>query len=79
MQRRRKTTKEERVCSICSQHFAKAEHLDRHFRSHTKERPFRCQFCAKSFARQYVDNGTECALFPPLEDPSLISSSGILF
>ncbi|KAI8669821.1 hypothetical protein NCS56_00785300 [Fusarium sp. Ph1] len=52
MQRRRKTTKEERVCSICSQHFAKAEHLHRHFRSHTKEKPFTCPVCEKKFTRQ---------------------------
>ncbi|KAF4334064.1 cytochrome p450 oxidoreductase [Fusarium beomiforme] len=52
MQRRRKTTKEERVCSICSQHFAKAEHLHRHFRSHTKEKPFTCLVCDKKFTRQ---------------------------
>lgn len=54
MQRRRKTTKEERVCSICSQAFSKVEHLDRHVRSHTKEKPYRCQVCHKKFVRQYV-------------------------
>ncbi|KAF5610573.1 early growth response [Fusarium tjaetaba] len=52
MQRRRKTTKEERVCSICSQRFAKAEHLHRHVRSHTKEKPFTCPVCDKRFTRQ---------------------------
>ncbi|KAB8264803.1 hypothetical protein BDV32DRAFT_75580 [Aspergillus pseudonomiae] len=50
--RRRKTSQEERICSICSQSFKKAEHLARHFRSHTKERPFTCQSCGKVYVRQ---------------------------
>ncbi|KAK5800143.1 hypothetical protein VI817_002355 [Penicillium citrinum] len=32
--------------------FKKAEHLDRHIRSHTKERPFTCDVCGKLYARQ---------------------------
>ena len=52
--RRPKTSKEERVCSICSQVFKKAEHLARHFRSHTKEKPFKCPVCGRVYAREYV-------------------------
>ncbi|PVH69710.1 hypothetical protein DL98DRAFT_438461 [Cadophora sp. DSE1049] len=52
MRRRRKSSKEERICPICSLSFNKAEHLERHLRSHTKEKPFRCQVCDKVFARQ---------------------------
>ncbi|KAJ5365232.1 hypothetical protein N7517_008118 [Penicillium concentricum] len=51
-QRRRKTSKEERICPVCAQAFKKAEHLARHLRSHTKERPFNCPVCHKAFARQ---------------------------
>ncbi|KAJ5135977.1 hypothetical protein N7448_004531 [Penicillium atrosanguineum] len=50
--RRRKTSKEERVCPVCAQDFKKAEHLARHLRSHTKEKPFNCPVCNKAFARQ---------------------------
>ncbi|CEO59752.1 hypothetical protein PMG11_04416 [Penicillium brasilianum] len=50
--RRRKTSKEERICPVCTQAFKKAEHLARHMRSHTKEKPFNCPVCNKAFARQ---------------------------
>ncbi|PLB49967.1 hypothetical protein P170DRAFT_508237 [Aspergillus steynii IBT 23096] len=51
-QRRPKTSQDERQCSICSQTFKKAEHLARHIRSHTKERPFTCDVCGKFYVRQ---------------------------
>ncbi|KAL5366582.1 hypothetical protein BJX96DRAFT_182785 [Aspergillus floccosus] len=51
-QRRPKTSQDERICSICSQAFKQAEHLARHIRSHTKERPFTCDVCGKFYARQ---------------------------
>jgi hypothetical protein len=44
--------KRQRTCQQCGQSFSKAEHLDRHVRSHTKERPFACTLCAKSYGRQ---------------------------
>lgn len=39
-------------CSICSQVFARAEHLTRHERSHRKERPFSCAHCNATFTRK---------------------------
>ncbi|UNI22990.1 hypothetical protein JDV02_008832 [Purpureocillium takamizusanense] len=52
MQRRRKTTRDERICKICSRAFNKAEHLARHIRSHTKEKPYQCKVCKKVYTRQ---------------------------
>ncbi|KAJ0425509.1 fungal-specific transcription factor domain-containing protein [Aspergillus carlsbadensis] len=38
-------------CSICSITFRRPEHLKRHFRSHTKEKPFECTQCGRYFSR----------------------------
>ncbi|KAE8310705.1 fungal-specific transcription factor domain-containing protein [Aspergillus transmontanensis] len=38
-------------CSICHSTFRRPEHLKRHFRSHTKEKPFECTQCGRHFSR----------------------------
>lgn len=38
-------------CRFCPSTFAKTEHLKRHERSHTKERPYVCGICEKKFTR----------------------------
>ncbi|KAE8405528.1 hypothetical protein BDV37DRAFT_293022, partial [Aspergillus pseudonomiae] len=38
----------------CNRVFSKAEHLTRHLRSHTKERPYRCSICGKLYSRSDV-------------------------
>ncbi|KAE8136109.1 hypothetical protein BDV38DRAFT_294154 [Aspergillus pseudotamarii] len=39
-------------CNICSSQFSRGDHLTRHYRSHTKQRPFVCPVCCKGFARR---------------------------
>jgi uncharacterized Zn-finger protein len=43
--------KRERICPCCSQCFSKEDHLARHVRRHTREKPFSCATCTKSFTR----------------------------
>ncbi|KAJ5104562.1 hypothetical protein NUU61_001909 [Penicillium alfredii] len=40
-----------RVCIHCGRNFRRTEHLERHVRTHTKEKPFIC-FCGASFTRR---------------------------
>lgn len=43
----------ERKCQYCEKTFFKTEHLLRHERGHTKERPFQCKTCGRVYGRQY--------------------------
>ncbi|KAM5378818.1 hypothetical protein ACJZ2D_004291 [Fusarium nematophilum] len=40
------------VCGTCQRSFARSEHLKRHERSHTKEKPFKCPECTRCFPRR---------------------------
>ena len=39
-------------CGFCKAEYGRSDHLVRHVRGHTKQRPFVCTLCGKGFARQ---------------------------
>ncbi|KAJ6058804.1 uncharacterized protein N7446_008387 [Penicillium canescens] len=43
-----------RKCAFCERRFTKVEHLKRHQRSHTGEKPFKCPKCDQRYARSDV-------------------------
>lgn len=42
---------EEIKCDVCDKVFTRSEHLRRHKRAHSDEKPFACAECKKRFAR----------------------------
>ncbi|KIW14918.1 hypothetical protein PV08_07703 [Exophiala spinifera] len=57
-------------CSFCGHEFSKMEHLQRHERSHTGERPFECATCEKRFSRRDVLNRHIQKHLKPRSDPA---------
>ncbi|KAF2664153.1 hypothetical protein BT63DRAFT_483601 [Microthyrium microscopicum] len=40
------------ACQVCGTVYAKKEHLERHTRIHTGDKPFSCSICGRAFSRQ---------------------------
>ncbi|KAI4854439.1 hypothetical protein E4T44_00175 [Aureobasidium sp. EXF-8845] len=38
-------------CTVCQRAFSRIDHLSRHVRTHTLEKPYNCEFCEKKFSR----------------------------
>ncbi|OJJ08330.1 hypothetical protein ASPVEDRAFT_878854 [Aspergillus versicolor CBS 583.65] len=47
-------------CSHCQRRFARVDHLSRHVRTHTHEKPFACGVCGKAFSRNDLLKRHEC-------------------
>ncbi|KAJ7887216.1 hypothetical protein B0H14DRAFT_1273809 [Mycena olivaceomarginata] len=58
-------------CPVCQATFTRPQHVARHMRSHTGDRPYKCQHCGDQFARR-------CVLFSIFHfiDPWLGRASG---
>ncbi|XP_070382177.1 zinc finger protein 211-like [Dermacentor albipictus] len=46
-----KRSRENHKCESCGKQFYRADHLVRHYRTHTDERPYKCGICDKMFRR----------------------------
>uniref|UniRef100_A0A3Q4AWB2 C2H2-type domain-containing protein n=1 Tax=Mola mola TaxID=94237 RepID=A0A3Q4AWB2_MOLML len=47
-------TLENKNCTLCGKYFARHVDMERHMKSHSDDRPYKCSFCEKKFKNPYV-------------------------
>ncbi|XP_041833320.1 zinc finger protein 420-like isoform X2 [Melanotaenia boesemani] len=47
-------TLENKNCYLCGKYFARQVDMERHMKSHSEDRPYKCSFCEKKFKNPYV-------------------------
>ncbi|KAG7225582.1 hypothetical protein INR49_004988 [Caranx melampygus] len=45
---------ENKNCVLCGKYFARRVDMERHMKSHSEDRPYKCSFCEKKFKNPYV-------------------------
>ncbi|KAF5018400.1 hypothetical protein F66182_9629 [Fusarium sp. NRRL 66182] len=60
-------------CSYCQRTFHKTEHLLRHERSHTGEKPYRCDTCGRGYARRSAPQSHDLSLLLRLAEKARYS------
>ncbi|KAF9895291.1 hypothetical protein FE257_000195 [Aspergillus nanangensis] len=63
------------LCTRCDRNFSRLEHLQRHERSHTKEKPYRCLGCPKAFTRKDLLSRHERLAHQEAQPDALAASS----
>uniref|UniRef100_A0A673BL18 C2H2-type domain-containing protein n=1 Tax=Sphaeramia orbicularis TaxID=375764 RepID=A0A673BL18_9TELE len=48
------STSENKNCILCGKYFARCVDMERHMKSHSEDRPYKCPFCEKKFKNPYV-------------------------
>ena len=56
------------VCKECHESFSRSEHLQRHERSHTNEKPFACTTCERAFSRRDLMLRHERKMHTPVDN-----------
>ncbi|KEQ72636.1 hypothetical protein M436DRAFT_48688 [Aureobasidium namibiae CBS 147.97] len=65
-------------CTICQRAFSRIDHLSRHVRTHTLEKPYACQFCDKKFSRVDLLKRHACRHAPYGDPKASGCHSGVL-
>lgn len=64
------------TCEFCGNSYTKAEHYQRHMRTHTRERPFSCHQCAATFSRKDTLHRHARARHPDAPSPPAVTDVG---